>query len=66
MKVKPLFYIAWSKRINFWAFILLPTIFVTRQDVLASEAAYYIVIEWLMFQAGLRITKKKDESPNAS
>lgn len=48
-----------SSIFNDWTFMLTPAIFVKRSDKFYDEAAYYIGIHWLVFQAYVVLTKKK-------
>ena len=48
-----------SEIFNDWTFMLTPAIFVKRSDIFCDEAAYYIVLQWLVFQVQIVFTKKK-------
>ena len=51
-----------SKRFSEWVFAITPSIYISRSDVFASEASYYIVARWIVFQFYVQIiTKKKQE-----
>lgn len=39
-----------SEIFNDWTFMLTPAIFIKRSDKFCDEAAYYIVLQWLLFQ----------------
>ena len=39
--------------------MLTPAIFIKRSDKFCDEAAYYIVLQWLVFQVQIVFTKKK-------
>lgn len=59
MKIKANAVISVSDRFNEWTFTFIPTIYAQRSDMFADEAAYYIGIHWLVFNAHIRITRKK-------
>ena len=48
-----------SEIFNGWTFMLTPAIFNKRSDKFCDEAAYYIVLQWLVFQVQIVFTKKK-------
>ena len=62
MKIKFYSAITVSKRFNDWSVALTPSIYIWRSDVLASEASYYFIVHWLVFQAYVQIITKKKES----
>ena len=47
------------KRFNDWSFALTPAIKIRRSDMFASEASYYFIVHWLVFQVYMQITTKK-------
>ena len=51
--------IAKSNKTNDWQFVLTPAFYIRRGDVFADEAAYYIGFNFLLFQAYILVTKKK-------
>ena len=48
-----------SNNTNDWQFVLAPAFYIKRDDVFADEAAYYIGFSFLLFQAYILVTKKK-------
>ena len=48
-----------SEIFNGWTFMLTPAIFVKRSDKFCDEVAYYLVLQWLVFQVQIVFTKKK-------
>lgn len=48
-----------SKIFNDWTFMLTPAFFIKRSDKFCDESAYYIVMQWLVFQVQIVFTKKK-------
>ena len=48
-----------NKDTNDWLLVLTPVFYIRRDDVFADEAAYYIGFSFLLFQAYILLTKKK-------
>lgn len=48
-----------GNKLNWWTFVLIPTIAIQRNDKFADEAAYYVGVFWLVFQTYIVIRKKK-------
>ena len=48
-----------SEIFNDWTLMLTPAIFIKRSDTFCDEAAYYIVLQWLVFQVQIVFTKNK-------
>ena len=51
--------IAKSNKTNDWQFLLTPAFYIRRGDVFADEAAYYIGFSFLLLQAYILVTRKK-------
>ena len=51
-----------SNNTNDWQFVLTPAFYTKRDDVFADEAAYYIGFSFLLFQAYILVTKKKQKT----
>ena len=48
-----------SNMTNDWQFLFTPALYIRRGDVFADEAAYYIGFSFLLFQAYILVTRKK-------
>jgi len=60
MKIRRIYTgISKSNETNDWQFLFTPALWVRRDDVFSDEAAYYIGFSFLLFQAYILVTKKK-------
>lgn len=59
MKVRINFQVTRLKKMNDWAFLFTPAIFIARKDIFSDEALYYVGLHWLLFRFIVQLITKK-------